>query len=310
MLLLFLGGTYTPPSAVDVWDAIYDHATADGGLQALLGTGSWLWRDEAPAGQALPYIVVQTVQLDQQYENTGSAGDVPWVATGSWAVYFYAATRSQLITLDTAWEAALNDSSLVFSTGYLMMLRHDTENDTMDPARGPGGIDVWQRQVPMNLAIGGSASTPSTRSIATSTDIFDAIYNWATTDSTLPGLMGSSNWLFQEEAPAGQTMPYVIVHSPDFDQEFESIGSGGDVPWWSQGSFHVSIFATTRTQLQAIEAAWVASLNDAPLVYTSGYLLMLRHGFSQEMLDPDRGPGGVDVWQRVISMNLFFGGAN
>lgn len=97
-----------------------------------------------------------------------------------------------------------------------------------------------------------------------------------------------------DEAPAGAALPFAVLSEPEGDSDNESLGASIET-----ATLQLSVFAADKAAARAIRRTLAALLSDAPLTFAAGALLHLRADGRTGMKDPDRGPGGRDVWQEV-----------
>ena len=97
----------------------------------------------------------------------------------------------------------------------------------------------------------------------------------------------------------GTQLPFLVEWKVDEESTYESRGDTGTAPYDDQGEVQISIFATSKSTANAIARTVRKSLNDAPLRFDDGELLMFSSVGKHTLKDPERGPQGTDVWQAV-----------
>lgn len=112
---------------------------ADGTLTASFG--GKFFADEAPAGTAFPFVIVQLMPGETTFENQHApSGGPAGTDESELQVSIFATTRASLKTLTAAIESVLVD--LVDDT--VIFFRRVNQTVTIDPTKGPGGVDVWR----------------------------------------------------------------------------------------------------------------------------------------------------------------------
>lgn len=67
--------------------------------------------------------------------------------------------------------------------------------------------------------------------------------------------------------------------------------------------FQVAVVSPGKARSRAAARLVMASLDNAPLAFEDGPLLYLRHADFVSSKDPEKGPGGVDVWRTVVTFS-------
>lgn len=98
----------------------------------------------------------------------------------------------------------------------------------------------------------------------------------------------------------GRPIPYAEVYDVS-----ESSVYGSDRVAVKIGQVQINSYAKTRTAARQIGDAVAAILNDDPLVFQIGSLDYFREDGQHTSKDPDRGPGGVPVFQNIRIFNYF-----
>lgn len=112
---------------------------ADGTLTAFFG--GRFFADEAPAGTAFPFVIVQLMPGEVVFENLlAISGGPAGTDESELQVSIFAISRASLKTLATAVEASLTD----LSNETVMFFRRVNQTVSLDPEKGPSGADVWR----------------------------------------------------------------------------------------------------------------------------------------------------------------------
>ena len=138
-------------------------------------------------------------------------------------------------------------------------------------------------------------------------DLMEAIVMACHDDATLTSLCGRNEWLWLNEAPHSEPIPFATISNPASDISWESTGDDGLRSAIARQQYQVDVFHSSRSTARAIGQRIVAVLNLLEPTYDSGYLIQLFPTRSTDALDPDRGPGGVDVWHRTILFDALEG---
>jgi hypothetical protein len=142
-----------PDALVDLLDALWAACDASPDLEAAFGRAGWLWRDEAPAGAAMPFAVCMEVGRGEP-ELSLKDGDQREVPV-QLSVY---GTKAQAIALGGALESFLlpriGYTKLAW-TGEHEMTRWPGAGNMVekDPDRGPDGQDVWVRRINVTFRV-------------------------------------------------------------------------------------------------------------------------------------------------------------
>jgi hypothetical protein len=113
-------------------------------------------------------------------------------------------------------------------------------------------------------------------------------------DASLTTAFGRAGWLWRDEAPAGEPVPVAVLAVPDRTRD--TLSNRSSVVAWT---LQLTVWATTRVAAATLGAAAAAVLEAATITFTDGTLLSVRRAGHDDGLDPDRGPGGIDLWRRV-----------
>lgn len=140
-----------------------------------------------------------------------------------------------------------------------------------------------------------------------SKDLIEAAWLWLATDSTLLGLFSRNDWLWVNEAPRDEAMPYAVITWDQSDLSYESPADDDLVPTIEEVQLRISVFSESRSSSRSLGRAIQESLIDANLTFEEGYLMVIRPAGATDTLDPDRGPAGNDVWQRVVQFTASVG---
>lgn len=132
-------------------------------------------------------------------------------------------------------------------------------------------------------------------------DLIEAVTAWLAADTTVTSLLAdgvAGEW--GDEAPVGTNFPFLVTWKVDEETTYESSAAPGvPVPSDDEGEIQVSVLATSKSGANAIGQTVRHSLNDAPLRFDGGELLMIRQIGKHTVKDPELGPQGTDVWQTV-----------
>lgn len=178
------------------------------------------------------------------------------------------------------------DSSLIVSQGYDGLAASPAVGNVVMQGFGTGNWFVSQ-------GYGEAASTPSAYA-----DIWESLVAYV--DANVAALTGE---LYSDRAPntesdgSAKALPYAV-----YDQ-----GVGGVVdymtisPQVTSGTVSIAIYSTSKTEANSLARSLASTLKDAPLEFTDGTLMYFRaRTIYQGTLDPDPGPGGVDIYQSVV----------
>jgi len=146
-----------------------------------------------------------------------------------------------------------------------------------------------------------SSASPLLRLILPPLDLLEATISYLQGQTSLNALFGPPPWIW-DVAPMGQQFPFVrLVDVNESPYYYASSGTetGNEI---DRNHFQISVF-TLGSKLQAIQLANAirSVLNDAPLNFQTGTLLMIRcSSRAVATLDPDPGPGGQNVWHSTL----------
>ena len=169
----------------------------------------------------------------------------------------------------------------------------------------PGPFDVLLARAELRPARAGRVLVPRLLAAASvaptlALDLLDAASAWLAADAGLAALAPGGVW--DDEAPIGTPLPYLVISEPSADSNNES-GVASIEPVGLQ----LAIYAEGKAPARAVRRYAAAVVNDAPLVFSAGTLLHLRVANRTSAKDPDRGPGGGDVWQEVLMLEAVVG---
>ena len=141
---------------------------------------------------------------------------------------------------------------------------------------------------------GGATVTP----VVTYADLWESLVAYVDTSVTaLAGAIYADRSPNTEEDGDAKTLPYAV-----YDQ-----GVGGVIdymtisPQITSGTASIAIYSTSKTEANSLARSLASTLKDAPLEFTDGTLMYFRaRTIYQGTLDPDPGPGGVDIYQSVV----------
>lgn len=157
-------------------------------------------------------------------------------------------------------------------------------------------LDLLSPFIPFS---GLAGSTPTT-----SPDLLDALWGLCDGTSALTTAFGRSGWLWLGEGPEAEPLPYAVIFDPlaTEDIDYQSVNAQGQIPYDGTGQLQINVFATTRPAVKTLAKAIALAVNDAEssIVFDDGSLIHIRAYTLSEFLDPDKGPGGTDVWVRPI----------
>jgi hypothetical protein len=138
--------------------------------------------------------------------------------------------------------------------------------------------------------------------VDTPADLYEALADLLSADSTLTSLFGRDDWFWYGVGPTADTLPYAVLSDVDGKTQGEAGTIAGQL---DDGSFQIATYATSRALSRSLGRAVAAAIETASqadtITFDEGTLLYLRRsggGFDQ--LDPDPAPGGGDVWGHVI----------
>jgi hypothetical protein len=130
-------------------------------------------------------------------------------------------------------------------------------------------------------------------------DLVDAAL--ARLESTLVAA-GALTWAGTGLAPPGQALPYCSAGEPD--EADEALDTQGDQ--LADGHLMLTCYAGSKKAARLAGDRVAAALQDAPLEFLAGSLVLLRQVGRSAMLDPDPAPGGGDCWQEVRTFHYMY----
>ncbi len=133
-------------------------------------------------------------------------------------------------------------------------------------------------------------------------DLAEAIAARLKADGGLAAALAGGGGVWAGQAPNVDLLPYVVIVEPsDEEADYETVGDDGKIPYDDESEVQVSCFAAaSKSAAKAIGTLVQQCLDDAPLTFDDGDLLELRRVGRHTELDPDPGPGNVDVWMHVL----------
>jgi Concanavalin A-like lectin/glucanases superfamily/Protein of unknown function (DUF3168) len=302
-------GTLTYPD--DLFDAIVAWCNADPTLTGYFGRQGWLWIAEAPDGEAFPYAVLSQSDSDLSFESFSSDGTEPAIESATYQISIFSQDRQLNRTISAEIGTWLDAAPLTHNDGYLMGLRVESQTDMLDPDRGPQGKDVWQRAMMIDVREGHNQTVIAATYTPTpaATDLADALVAMLASDSTLAGAgyFARADWLWMQEAPDGQTIPYGVLVQKESKRHIESASSDATRPVVEDASYELHIFAGSRATCRTLGELIGAMIDGANLTFGDGYPMYLRRQSDTDTLDDDRSRLGADVWRRVISITAITG---
>jgi hypothetical protein len=113
---------------------------------------------------------------------------------------------------------------------------------------------------------------------------------------------GALTWAGTGLAPPGQALPYLSVGEPDeADSALDTQGAQ-----LADGHLALTAYAGTKKAARLAADRAFAALQDAPLEFLAGSLVLLRQVGRSAELDPDPAPGGGDCWQEARSFHYLY----
>lgn len=114
--------------------------------------------------------------------------------------------------------------------------------------------------------------------------------------ATLKGALvpGTVTGVYSDRVPPRTQAPYVVIYSAIESPDYMTDASGVD--YIDSGSFQASVFAEGRVAARDIGRQVESALNDAPLTFDDGTLMVLRREWRNVEMDPDRDPAGKPLW--------------
>ena len=299
--------------AADLFEAIVAACNADSTLR---GTGyfnrsGWLWISEAPEGEPMPYAVLTQPASNLSFSTFTDDGSEPTVESATYQVSLFSTDRELNRTIGDRINASLSSAALTHADGYLMSLRCTSAADLLDPDRGPGGVDVWQRVLLLDVLDGHNQTVITTTYNPTQqpTDLTAALVGLLGTDSTLCGTdyFNRSDWLWFAEAPDGQTLPYAVLTQTRSIRDIETLSSDASRPVIEHAGYECHVFAPSRATCRTLGERIASLIDGANLTFGNGYQMYLRRQSDTDTLDDDRSRLGADVWHRVVTLTAIIG---
>jgi hypothetical protein len=113
---------------------------------------------------------------------------------------------------------------------------------------------------------------------------------------------GALTWAGTGLAPPGQDLPYCSVGEPDEDTTYlDTDGSA-----MADGHLVLTCYADGKKAARLAGDRAARSLQDCPLVFAAGSLVLLRQASRSAELDPDPAPGGGDCWQEARTFHYLY----
>jgi hypothetical protein len=133
------------------------------------------------------------------------------------------------------------------------------------------------------------------------TDLLEAMVAQLQGDTAVTSMLAQgANSIVGDELAAAGLFPYVVLIEVSGPTEYQTT-DGSSYPYDDHPSFQLTVVGTGKEPVRQIAHAVQHSLLDAALSFTTGTLQLLRRsGPAFDSLDPDRGPGGIDVFRRVL----------
>jgi hypothetical protein len=115
---------------------------------------------------------------------------------------------------------------------------------------------------------------------------------------------GQLTWFGTGRDPGASTapMPYGVMAEPDEDDD--DLNTSGDR--MAQGHLEIHFYAPTKKLARSLGDQAEASLKDAPLLFSAGWLVYLRQSGRMADLDPDRAPDGSSVWDEMRQFRFMY----
>jgi hypothetical protein len=170
------------------------------------------------------------------------------------------------------------------------------------PAPVPAGrpvVAAWQPRprgaVRAGLSVtilAGLSQTPSP------VDLLEAVLAHLQADGTLAATFGG-RFVSDEEA-LGSAFPYVVVDEVQGPWSYQSRDNSGAIPVDDHRQVRVTIVSVGKAAVRVAGRLVHSSLWDANLTFGTGTLMWFRNETAPtDQLDPERGPGNVDIWRRT-----------
>lgn len=293
----------------DLYEAIISWFGADATLTSIFGRQNWLWVSEAPDGEPFPYAVITQPESDLSFSSTDDTQ--PTVESATYQVSIFSNDRQLNRAISARIIEWLSQADLIHNDGYLMSLIVSSQVDLLDPDRGPGGADVWQRAVIVDVREGHNQAKieASYSPTPSATDLADALVAMLAGDSTLASgaYFGRAGWLWMQESPQGQALPYGVLVQTDSQRRIETASIDSTRPVIERAEYECHIYASGRVTCRMLGERIAALLDGADLTFGDGYLMSLRRQSDTDTLDDDRSRLGADVWHRVVSITAITG---
>jgi hypothetical protein len=113
---------------------------------------------------------------------------------------------------------------------------------------------------------------------------------------------GPLTWFGTGDAEAGQALPYGDLVEPDEDDS--DLNTSGDRE--ADGQLEIHFYAADKKSAKRLGDLAEASLKDAPLLFSAGWLVYLRQSSRSAVLDPDPAPGGGDCWDETRLFHFIY----
>lgn len=94
--------------------------------------------------------------------------------------------------------------------------------------------------------------------------------------------------------------PQAVVSEIGESYQFMTAAAGNEIPYLADGILSVTVYAPGRKQARDLGKAIGRALNDAPLVWTTDRLMMMRMQSAQFIPNPPSGPGVPTMFVRQL----------
>jgi hypothetical protein len=301
--------TYTLPA--DMVEAIVGTCNADATLLGLFGRPKWLWINEAPDREPMPYAVLSQPESNLAFSSIQDDGSEPAVESAMYQVSIFSTNRALNRSIGERINAWLTTADLQHTDGYLMAMWLTSAADLLDPDRGPGGVDIWQRVLMLDCTEGHNQTVISTTysPAQPAADLTEALVGLLGTDATLAssGYFNRATWLWFGEAPDTEPLPYAVLVQTQSIRDFETVSSDGSRPVIERMGYECHVFATNRATCRMLGERIAGLVDGATVTFANGYPMYLRRQSDTDELDDDRSRLGADVWHRTITITAISG---
>lgn len=132
-------------------------------------------------------------------------------------------------------------------------------------------------------------------------DLVEAAVAYLTARPELAAAFGTPLWCWGEEAPRRTPYPFAVLTSALEASSWASVDADGDVPYQDDLQLAVAVYATDKDLARSLGRLLESALDDAPLAFATGQLLLIRRASRSTAKGPGYGPGGVDAWQCALT---------